>query len=221
MPIYVLNTLFFDAMFLKNSRNSDSVMPSVYLPIFIPSERRMASGTVASMRWSSVLKPVTASMASTSALEPLLWRGTKSSLGLSASMAMPRRPDAAKEEAAGARHSGCAAAPALEHDPRTLAERADDATRRVGQLAPLMSNSLIVCRPSSRVPAAAERSAAAARRTPLRALMTVVAATISHTRARRARGWIGAQEGERRRAGRLLRGEHQPIVGTDPRKRRI
>eukprot|EP00955_Chlamydomonas_euryale_P028992 305781-Chlamydomonas_euryale.AAC.3 len=52
-------------------------MPSVYLPIFIPSERRMASGTVASMRWSSVLKPVTASMASTSALEPLLWRGTK------------------------------------------------------------------------------------------------------------------------------------------------
>eukprot|EP00955_Chlamydomonas_euryale_P028991 305781-Chlamydomonas_euryale.AAC.2 len=50
-------------------------------------------------------------------LPPFSVLPTHSSLGLSASMAMPRRPDAAKEEAAGARHSGCAAAPALEHDP--------------------------------------------------------------------------------------------------------
>lgn len=72
-----LQLLLFPTTYLKYSRKSLSVMPGVYLPISISSGRRMAAGTVASMSSSMLPKPVTLTMACSSAGVVLLCRGTK------------------------------------------------------------------------------------------------------------------------------------------------
>ena len=74
-------TLFLLATSLKWARNSLSVSPSLNLPSGMPSVRRIAEGTVASIRASRLSKPATLAMWDCSAGVMLLCRGSKLRVG--------------------------------------------------------------------------------------------------------------------------------------------
>mmetsp|Transcript_2617 Transcript_2617/g.7894 ORF Transcript_2617/g.7894 Transcript_2617/m.7894 type:complete len:231 (-) Transcript_2617:170-862(-) len=85
IPMKLLNTLFLDAMALKCSKNSDSVIPSWYLPKGMPSVLLMASGTVASTSASMLSKPHSFAISVCCSGVMLLCLGANMSPGLRAS----------------------------------------------------------------------------------------------------------------------------------------